>query len=229
MLTQKELFFSGFNATWAGSYFQSLDLLRHYVDFNHPVLQQKVAAEIKQLNQRTEDAAARVLIVQSVAEKARIIMMPAPQFPEAFFSWSRMCFSGFGDRLREDSPQGIAFRVGYHSGEILSELQLLVVILQLSTAVPGIPAFESQWKNCSQNLLRALHKLRSSAQMALLVPNGPISLHDHLYVQIGEGFLDIGQADVDFSSIAYLHLLSSKVQTVIREALTWVNRVGEGL
>lgn len=224
MPTLRELFRCGFDSTWAGNYFQSLDLLRHYVDFNLPALKEKVGVEIKQLDGRANDAAARLVSVQRLAEQVRVIMMPTPQFPEAFFSWSRMCFSGFNEKLREDTPPGIAFRIGYHTGEILSECQLLTVILQLSSAVPGVPAFEPQWESCAKNIQRSLKQLKAASQMAMLVPKGPAALHDELYVWMSEHFTEIAHADVDFSNVAYLHLLTSKIQTAMQAALAKVEQ-----
>ncbi|UZR95471.1 hypothetical protein [Chondrinema litorale] len=217
MILVKEYFLAGYKATWSGSYFNAVELLGHYVNFPHPTLLERVTAEMQELKTQTGVAVADVLSVQNTANKARIHMMPPPEFPEAYFSWARMCYSGFDEKLSDLSPEKIAFDIGYYSGEILTSMKVLKVILKISTAVIGVPAFEPQWKNLSKTILKANKQLSAAARLSTMTPNGPVKLHDLLYARLTMAALEIGQADIDFSSDAYLRLLSGKIENYLSD------------
>jgi len=225
MLTISEYFFAGFQTTWSGRYFNGVELLRHYKNFDHPTLKPKIAAEYQSVSNHKAHVQAEVNQVQSLAQKAGIVMMPVPDFPEAYFSWSRMCYSGFGDRLRESTPPGIAFRIGYHSGGILASMRLLSVILNVSAAVVGTPAFELQWKNAAAQIRQHQQMLQPAANMANMVPRAP----DNLRIQLAEPLIEtageIAGAETDFSNDAYLLLLSSKVRHIVRDFTTLIEKL----
>ena len=220
MKATKDFFLAGYKATWSGSYFNAVELLSHYVDFPHPELLKKVNVEMKTLKADTQTAVADLLSVQNFANELSVHIMPPPEFPEAYFSWARMCYSGFEDKLKDVSPEKVAFDIGYFSGEILTSMKMLGVILRISLAVVGVPAFEPQWKNCAKTILRAQKKLNAAARLSTMIPSGPIILHDEWYAQLGLAAHEIGEAEVNFVSEAYLRLLSGKIDNYLLEFST---------
>ncbi len=229
MISTKDFFLAGYKATWSGSYFNSVELLSHYVDFPHPELLQKVNAEMKTLKADTQSAVADLLSVQNFANQQKVHIMPPPEFPEAYFSWARMCYSGFEEKLRDVSPEKVAFDIGYYSGEILTAMKMLGVILRISLAVVGVPAFEPQWRNCSKTILRAQKKLNAAARLSTMIPSGPILLHDEWYAGLGMAAHEIGEAEVNFVSEAYLRLLSSKINNYLSEFSSKADNLAEKL
>ncbi|MEM1136356.1 MAG: hypothetical protein AAGI07_11005 [Bacteroidota bacterium] len=215
MLLIKEYFLAGYQTTWSGSYFNALELLNHYINFQHPTLLEKVKGEMNALKAETENAVAATILVQQIADKAKIHIMPPPEFPEAYFSWMRMCYSGFEEKLSDISSEKIAFDIGYFSGEILTAMKVLKLILKISIAVIGIPAFKPQWENQRKTILRANRQLTAAAKLATMTPKGPIILHDELYAKLGMIAYEIGDADIDFSNEAYLRLLSGKIENYL--------------
>ncbi|MDW7695476.1 hypothetical protein R9C00_27185 [Flammeovirgaceae bacterium SG7u.111] len=215
MVTLKESFVAGFYAAASGGYFNSMDLLGHYTNFPNPQLLSRVSDEMKTLQNDTPKVMGEVMNVQSIAEKNHIILLPAPRFPEAYFSWSKIANEGFNEKIGEDSPEGTAFNIAYRAGEVMTAMKVLTVVLSLSSSVVGVPAFEEQWKYLAKDMIRAAKKMGPPAKMAMMIPKGPDLLHDTLYVEVSEAAHEIGNAEIDFSNEAYLHLLSSKVNNYI--------------
>jgi|GEM_PF-5257776 len=229
MISIKDYFLAGYKATWSGNYFNSVELLSHYVDFPHPELMKQINVEMQSLKDDTGVAVADLLSVQSFASKVKVHIMPPPEFPEAYFSWTRMCYSGFEQKLKEVSSEKVAFDIGYYSGEILTSMKLLSVILRISLAVIGIPAFEPQWKNTSKSIMYAQKKLNAAARLSTMIPNGPLKLHDDWYTEIGLAAHEIGEAEINFSSEAYLRLLSGKISNYLKQFTEKATKLAEEL
>jgi hypothetical protein len=225
----KDYFQIGFKISWAGNYFHAQELISHYVNFPHRNLKVKVGNEIENLDQATQETVDNVIWVQQQAERNKIMMMPLPKYPEAYFSWSRMAFTGFAERLGEDSPENIGIQIGYHTGEILASLRVMSVVLHFSTAVVGVPAFAEQWKNLVQEMSRALKKLNTAAYMAILTPKGPEKLYHDFFVPICPMVSEVLEAEIDFTSEAYLFLLLSRIQSVINDVKSLYETVVEQL
>ncbi|MBX2842238.1 MAG: hypothetical protein KTR26_10725 [Flammeovirgaceae bacterium] len=208
----KDFFQAGFSTTCAGGYFNSIELLNHYIHYHHPTLTKVVAKELKLVKEEAESITQEITQIHAVADEMKIIMVAPPAFPEAYFSWARMTFSGFTETLDDLDPKKIAFNIGYYSGQILSSLKLLKVILNISTAVVGIPAFQEQWSNTSKSILKSIKNLEAASNLAVLTPKGPEELSERYAKQFCVAGREIAEAEIDFSNQAYLFLLSSKVE-----------------
>jgi len=207
-----DFFTTGFLTTWSGRFFNCYELLRHFKNFDHPTLQPKIKAELSFIEKLEDKAKLETVRVQSFAGELGIVMMPLPDFPEAYFSWSRMCLSGFESRRNRKDYDQVAFEIGYHAGTVLAASKLLSIILNLSAAVPGVPAFEQQWKHANKTIEQGIKKLKPAKQMALLIPKGPVTLANEFAEEVVTLAEETLQADVDCANEAYLLLLSSKIK-----------------
>jgi len=229
MLNLKESFALGYQIAYTGSYFNSIELLGHYTNFPNPELISRVSKELKTLKTVLPRTMAEINHIHNVAEKEQIILLPPPKFPEAFFSWAKIAHEGFSEHLgtagdqASSTPESIAFEVAYRAGEMMASIKVLTVVLNLSTSVIGVPAFEGQWKFLKKEIMGSLKKMGPAAKMAILLPKGPDILHDTLYVEMMEKAEELGNADIDFSNEAYLHLLSSKATNYIDELNKKIN------
>ncbi len=228
-LTVKECFEAGFKCAWPGHYFNSTELLSPFLQVAHPRLMPLAGKEMRQIREQYGSAMTDIMTAHEIGKKAKIVSLPPPGYPSSYFAWAKIFGKHFGES-QENLPEAWhMFHFGLHAGEILAGMKVIALIVKLSEAVLGVPAFEKQWAASAKNLLTAAKHLSHAAKQLQVGGGLYAPLHDSLYVKLFQAAHEIGGAEMVFLNTSYMESFRTKAEAYVEFFHESIERTAENM